>query len=451
MERTITKRLVKWKEDPEKKPLVISGVRQCGKTYAVKDFGARFYEDAAYFSFDEDDRLSAVFDHDLDVFRIIDELGNIIRGKEIVPGKTLLILDEIQNCPKAITALKYFCENMRNLDVICAGSLLGIKLRNLEYGGIESSPYPVGKVNRMTMYPMSFYEFALADGNKKLIEGAGRADIEAGISDLYTIPLQKELRYYYITGGMPEAVASWVKYHQISKVDEIQDEILSGYADDLVRHAPKREYANILQIWDSVPVQLAKENNKFVFSHVAKGKRAADLENSLIWLEGAGLCAKLCLVSEPSPPLSFYADKTYFKMYMSDIGLLRRKCGVPADAILDRNDAYSRFKGAFVENYTFTELIKLGISPYFWRSGNEAELDFLFEENGNIIPLEVKSAVNTRARSYREFVKRYSPHTGFRLSMKNSAVNEENGTINVSIPLYMLWNIHTYMDKVMRR
>lgn len=441
MERDIMQSLVKWKDSPDRKPLLLTGVRQCGKTYVCNQFGERYFEDVAYFYFEGNTGLASVFDYDLDVNRIINELGSVVRGKPIVPGKTLVIFDEIQACPRAVTSLKYFCENMRELHIICAGSLLGIAVKR---NGIS---FPVGKVERLHMYPLCFSEFIRADGGQALYEGVQKYALRRELPELYTKNLEKELQYYYIVGGMPEVVAKWVKTHDFEAVDKIQGDILEDYAGDFSKYAPIEDVPKLGWIWDSVPKQLAKENNKFIFSHVKAGKRSHDLEDAMEWLVDAGLIYRLEMVSNVELPLSFSADATYFKVYMSDVGLLRKKSGVSWKAILEDSALYGNFKGAFTENYVLTELIYQGIHPYFWRSGNTAELDFLFEYEDNVFPVEAKAQIHTRAKSYQEFCKKYNPHMGFKISMKNVGDNQVCGTDTISLPLYLIWMIRDYFAR----
>ena len=439
MERDIMKKLFEWKDDSDRKPLLITGVRQCGKTYVMKEFGARSFEDVTYLNFESDDGLCSIFDYNFDVNRIIDEIESIISGKKITPGKTLVIFDEIQSCPRAITSLKYFCENMRELHVICAGSLLGVAVKQ------ENISFPVGKVDRLQMYPMSFSEFLRADGGEKYYYGLIKMDKARELPALYTTSMEKYLKLYYIIGGMPEAVLKWVETHDFAKVERIQDTILADYGSDFSKHAPRTEIPKIGWIWDSIPKQLAKENNKFMFSHVKEGKRAKDLEDALEWLADAGLVYRLELVKTPELPLSFCADATYFKVYMADIGLLRRKSNVSYKTILYEDDGYVRFKGAMTENFVMNELIALGVNPYFWRSGNMAELDFLSEIEGKIIPIEVKSSDNTRAKSFHQFCLKYSPATGFKFSLKNVGGNLDQNTVVWSLPLYLVWKLKAYL------
>lgn len=439
MERDIMNQLLEWKENPDRKPLLITGVRQCGKTYVCREFGEKYFEDTAYFYFEGNKGLASVFDYDYDTDRILDELGNIIRGKEIIPGKTLVIFDEIQACPAAVTALKYFCENKKNLHIICAGSLLGVSLKR------DHISFPVGKIERLQMYPLTFSEFLRADGKQSLIDGVKKYDLDKELPELYTGTLERELKYYYIVGGMPEAVLKWTRTHNIQDVEKIQDEILAGYGSDFAKYAPLTDIPKLGWIWDSVPQQLARENNKFIFSHVREGKRSHELEDALQWLTDAGLLYRLELVPNPELPLSFNAIGSYFKVYMSDVGLLRRKSGISGKTILEDSELYKNFKGAFTENYVMTELKALKIHPYFWRSGNTAELDFLFENENEIIPVEAKAEVRTRAKSYRQFCKKYSPKKGFRFSMKNVGCNDVENTKTYSLPLYLIWRLKEYL------
>ncbi|MBQ8823586.1 MAG: ATP-binding protein [Lachnospiraceae bacterium] len=440
MERDIMQQLLLWKEKDDRKPLLLTGVRQCGKTYVCKEFGKQHFTDYAYFNFEGNTSLASVFEYDFDVKRIIDELGNIIRGKEIVAGETLVIFDEIQECPQAITALKYFCENMPRLHIVCAGSLLGVSIKR------DNFSFPVGKVDRLQMFPMSFSEFLRADGENAIYEGVQKYDITRELPTLYTGKLEKELKYYYIVGGMPEVVAKWVETHNFEKAEAIQENILLDYQSDFAKHAPKSDIPKLGWIWESIPKQLAKDNNKFVFSHVKEGKRSSELEDALEWLVDAGLVHKLELVLSPELPLSFCSDATFFKLYMSDVGLLRKKSGISYKTILEDSDLYRNFKGAFTENFVLTEVLKVGIHPYFWRSGNTAELDFLFEYEDKIVPVEAKTEIHTRAKSYTQFCKKYQPKLGFKFSMKNVGENEVENTKTYSVPLYLIWRVRDYLE-----
>ncbi len=437
MKREITKDLVKWKGKARRKPLLMLGVRQCGKTYIIKEFAKEHFNNYVYLNFEESENMAAIFDYDFDIHRIISEIEHV-SGQKIIPGETLLIFDEIQACTRAITSLKYFCENMQKLHLICAGSLLGVAIKR------EEVSFPVGKVNRLQLYPMNFKEFVIANGREDLIEVLGNWKIDRAVPDLYAVPMKKLLKDYYIIGGMPEAVQTWLDTHNYEEVEEVQREILSDYADDFSKHALLKELAKIRWIWDSVPVQLAKENNKFVFSHVKEGKRSADLEDALQWLRDAGLVSQLCLVEKPETPLAAFQDKTYFKVYMSDIGLLRAKSRISPETILNEKDTFIRYKGAFSENYVLNELKSLGKEAYFWRSGNSAEIDFIYEDNERIIPVEVKAADNTQAKSFKQYCKKYQPSLGFKISSKNIAENLCENTRTISLPNYMSWNLELY-------
>ncbi len=438
MYREIINDLIRWKDKARRKPLMVTGVRQCGKTYIIEEFGKTKFAGYVYMNFETETALSAIFDYDFDVRRIITEIERHYKTK-IMPGETLLFFDEIQECPRAITALKYFCENMNDLHLICAGSLLGVAIKK------EKVSFPVGKVNRLQLYPMSFKEFVIANDRADLIGVFENWPADRPVPDLYSVPFKKLLKEYYFVGGMPEAVKAWINDHDEDEVEEIQNEILNDYADDFSKHAPNSEVPKIRWIWDSVPVQLAKENNKFVFSHVKEGKRSAELEDALEWLSDAGLIKKVELTEKPEIPLSGTADKTYFKVYMSDIGLLRAKSKVSFETIMEESLLFTKFKGAFAENYVLNELRFLHKDPCFWRSGNTAELDFLYDEKGEIIPVEVKSADNTQAKSYKQFCKKYGPRNGIKLSGKNIAENVYEDTRTFSIPLYLCWNIDHYI------
>lgn len=437
MQRDFIQNLIEWKDSKRRKPLILTGVRQCGKTYLLKEFGSEYFDNFCYINFESAGKYSAIFEYDYDVKRILREI-ELAENVKITAGKTLLIFDEIQECPKAITSLKYFCENLQELHLVCAGSLLGVAIKK------ENISFPVGKVNRMQLYPMSFKEYLQAVGEGKYIELFNDWNINREIPELYTVPLERHLKNYYIVGGMPEAVKEFAESGDYAEVAKIQDEILFDYSDDFSKHAPISEIEEIRMIWDSIPKQLAKENNKFVFSHVKEGKRAHELEAALQWLKNSGLVHLVELVQNAELPLSSNADSTYFKVYMADSGLLCRRLGLSYKNILEENTALSTFKGAITENYVLQELIVQNKVPYFWRSGNTAELDFLFEEDGNVIPVEVKAATNTQAKSFKQFCKKYQSKTGFKLSLKNIAENDCEGTNAVNLPLYLLWNISSY-------
>lgn len=444
MKRKTLKKLIQWKNKKNRKPLLVTGVRQCGKTYLIREFGRNEFEDTAYFNLDGNEGLKSVFDYDFNVERILKELVIADYGKEIIPGKTLVIFDEIQDCPRAIQSLKYFCENMPELHVIAAGSLLGVALRR------EGISFPVGKVDCIEMHPMSFEEFVIAGGGEKYIQGASELDYEREIPELYMTPLKKYLQNYYIVGGMPEAVQTWVDTHDYKEVENVQDRILKDYADDFGKHTTPETATKVKLIWDAIPSQISKDNNKFIFSHVKQGARAKDLEDALEWLVNAGIVYKLNLVATPELPLSGRADTTYFKVYMSDVGLLRRKSNVNYRTILEGDMSYIHFKGALTENYVMTQLKCLGIDSYFWRTKADAEIDFITDYEGVLMPIEVKAADNTKAKSLRLFCNRYKPKMAVKTSLKNVGDNMDGNTHIWSIPLYMLFRIKDYVANEMR-
>ena len=436
-------KLLKWKNKTSRKPLLVLGVRQCGKTYLVKEFGSKEFENMAYINFDGNKGLQSIFDYDFDINRIIDEIGSVVLNKKISPGKTLLFLDEIQDCPRAIQSLKYFCENLPELHVIAAGSLLGIALKE------QGISFPVGKVERLEMFPMSFEEFVIADGGEKYLNGMSKLPLGREISELYSVPMQKYLQNYYIVGGMPEAVKIWIQTHDYNQVEEIQNQILKDYADDFGKHTTPDTAIKIKLIWDAIPSQIAKDNNKFIFSHVKEGARAKDLEDALEWLVSSGLVYKLNLVQTPQLPLESMKDNTYFKIYMADIGLLRKKSNVNYRTILNGDESFIQFKGAFSENYIMSELKCLGVSAYFWRTKADAEVDFISDYEGVLFPIEVKSATNTKAKSLQLFCKRFAPKLAFKASLKNVGDNMMEETHIWNIPLYIFFRIKEYIKTEM--
>lgn len=434
MERTLIAKLVEWKEKSNRKPLILKGVRQCGKTYLLKEFGKRHYESCAYFNFEENEALKTVFEKDYDTSRIIFELG-LYFGKTIEPGKTLLILDEIQECGRAITAMKYFCENAPEYHIVCAGSLLGIALQ-------KQLSFPVGKVDFLTLYPMNFSEFLRAAGPETLADFVENFKKGGNLPEVIGEKLATFLRQYYITGGMPEVVEMWCNTHSIEQVESVQQAIINSYELDFAKHAPTKDFPKLSAIWRSIPEQLAKENTKFIFSHVKKGWRSKDLEDALEWLIGAGLVYKVCKIEKPFIPLSSYADDTSFKLYMSDVGILRKLSKLPYEVVLDATPTYKEFKGSMTENYVLCELMKsVDDTAYYWSSGNTAEVDFIIQSGTEIVPIEVKSERNVKARSLAEYRKKYTP----KYSVKTSMKHETDGEEVLNIPLYLISRTAEFM------
>ena len=434
MERTLITKLIEWKEKSNRKPLILKGVRQCGKTYLLKEFGKHHYESCAYFNFEENETLKTVFEKDYDTSRIVFELG-LYFGKTIEPGKTLLILDEIQECGRAITAMKYFCENAPEYHIVCAGSLLGIALQ-------KQLSFPVGKVDFLNLYPMSFSEFLRATGPATLADFVEHFKKGDNLPEVIGEKLATFLRQYYITGGMPEVVEAWRNTHSIEQVESVQQAIINSYELDFAKHAPTKDFPKLTAIWRSIPEQLAKENTKFIFSHVKKGWRSKDLEDALEWLIGAGLVYKVCKIEKPFIPLSSYADDTSFKLYMSDVGILRKLSKLPYEVVLDATPNYKEFKGSMTENYVLCEILKsVDDTAYYWSSGNTAEVDFIVQSSTEIVPVEVKSEKNVKARSLAEYRKKYTPKYSVKTSMKHEVDGEEV----LNIPLYLISRMANFM------
>ncbi|EHQ36025.1 ATP-binding protein [Methanoplanus limicola] len=441
MKRFIYATLLEWKERRNHKPVIIEGIRQCGKTWILKHFGEAEFKDVAYFNFEYDNRLQKIFEDDLNVSRIIKDLG-ILRNKHIQPGNTILILDEIQTCPRAITSLKYFCENLPELHVAAAGSLLGVAVAQMD----QNISFPVGKVQMLRMYPLSFAEYLLAKGEDLLYDHLRNISPDEKISGAFTGRLKEAYNEYLITGGMPEVVKSWVNNHDIEIVEEIQSEILSNYEKDFVKYASVSEFPKLSLIWHAIPAQLAKDNQKFIFAHVKQGSRARDLEDSLQWLISAGLIHKIEKISRPYIPVTTYADVTYFKIYFSDVGLLRRMSKFPADVVFDKSPLTADMRGILTENFVLTELIANGSgTPFFWKSKGIAEVDYIIQNSVDVIPVEVKSAKMTRSRSLAEYRKKYTPRIAVRTSLNNiTHHSDEYGEI-LEIPLYLLWRLKAYL------
>lgn len=440
MKRTLMERLIEWKGSPRRKPLVMRGMRQVGKTWLLKEFGRLHYEDLAYFNFEHNEALAERFRRDLDPERLILELG-VINGRAIQPGTTLVFFDEIQFCGEALTALKYFQETMPEYHIVCAGSFLGIALA-------QPTSYPVGKVDLMTLRPMSFQEFLLANGEDMLVDYiADETTRPEPLADVFAGRLLDHLKTYYITGGMPEAVSVWLETRDVGKLESVQQAILDFFELDFGKHAPAPDIPKLGIIWNSIPRQLAKENKKFVYGLVKPGARARGFEDAMKWLENAGMVHKAYRVGKPSMPLKAYADSAHFKLYVSDVGLLRRMAGLSAKAILENESTYQEFKGGMAENYCLQELVAaLGEVPFYWTSGNVAEVDFVVQVADMIVPIEVKSASNPRAKSLAVYTARHQPTVAVKASLSN--LSYVNGLLNC--PLYLLWRLPDIVKRIHR-
>jgi len=431
MERQAMVALEAWRIKPKRKPLVVRGVRQCGKTWLLQDFGHRHYSNQIYLNFEKEPALTGLFTQDLDAHRIIQELS-ILRGQSIDPETTLVIFDEVQACPPALTSLKYFAEDAPEYSVVTAGSLLGLAVHG-------SSSFPVGKVDFMDLHPLTFREFLVSGGYESLADYLGRLAPGMRISPPLASKAESLMGEYLMVGGMPEAVSSWLDNHDIGQVEEIQQAILDSYSLDMAKHATSNLFPKLTAIWGSIPQQLSKENTKFIFSQVMQGARAKDLEGGLEWLIAAGIAIKVTKVSRPSIPLSSHADERYFKLYVADVGLLRRLADVPASMMVQESKGYEHFRGALIENYVLTQIIATGSYPYFWRSQNSAEIDFLLQIGPEILPIDAKAETNTVSKSMSVYKSLYSPHHTLKISMKP--------TVNGHLPLYAAWDIAGYIAR----
>ena len=409
MYRTILEQLKQWKEKPNRKPLVLAGARQVGKTYILQKFGKTYFSNVAYINCDDNELAKDLFMKDYDMQRIILAIG-AITGQRIEAGRTLIVLDEIQEAPRGLSVLKYFCEKVPQYHVAVAGSLLGITMHRGE-------AFPVGKVDVLSIYPMTFDEFLLAKGKKQMVELLRLKDWDT--IRLIRSELIKALREYYFVGGMPEVVAEYMSSRELQKVRSIQQMILQNYRRDFSKHAPEREVPRINMVWDSIPSQLAKENKKFIYGAVRKGARAADFEMAIEWLIDAGLIYKVNRVTKPAMPLKFYEDLDAFKLFMLDIGLLGAMVEAPAKAILIGDDIFKEYKGAFTELYVHNELKQQGKTIYYHSVANSTiEIDFIVQSDSRICPIEVKAEENVKSKSLRTFIQNNPDLKGIRISMK---------------------------------
>lgn len=431
MYRYIKEKLIEWKKDVDRKPLILRGARQVGKTYIIKEFGNENYESVAYFNFDHDNQLQNLFVNTKDPKRILEQLSFVF-GKAIVPEKTLIIFDEIQECPDALNSLKYFCEEANEYHIISAGSLLGIRLSH--------TSFPVGKVDFLDMYPMTFSEFLIADDNQNLVDYMNSINRIETIPDIIFDKLNDKLKAYFIIGGMPEAVASWVKNKDMEKVDKIQENILKSYESDFSKHTTNVESNRISIIWNSIPSQIAKENKKFLYQVAKDGARAREYEGAVNWLKDANIVNKIYNVTKPGFPLIAYNDLSSFKLYLNDVGLLRKKTNLDSRIIIEGNNLFKEFKGSLTENYVLQALLSLNINPYYYTFDNRYEIDFIIQRQNEIIPIEVKSGENINNTSLRIFNQIYNPKTRLRFSTKN--LSKDDNLIN--IPLFLI----EYLDKI---
>lgn len=422
MERSIYSSLKKWKESPTRKPLILQGARQVGKTYILKEFGAREYSEVVYINCDDNNDMQNMF-VDYDVDRIIRSLS-AISGISIKPSTTLLILDEIQEVERGLASLKYFCEKAPEYHVAVAGSLLGITLP-------EGTSFPVGKVDMLYMYPMDFEEFLLAMGKEQLVELL-RSNSWAALTPLRGM-LTELLRQYYFVGGMPEAVKTYVEHGDIWEVRSIHSKIIDAYRNDMSKHVPKQQVQRINMVWNSIPSQLARDNKKFIYGALRKGARANDFEIAIQWLVDSGLVHKVHRISKPVVPLKFYEDIASFKLFLLDCGLLGALSETPPEQILIGDNVFEEYKGAFTENYVLQQLKSLPRTfVYYYSNDNSTlEIDFVVQHEAHVIPIEVKAEENLRAKSLRQFVTDNAGLHGVRFSM--SDYREQDWLTNVPL------------------
>lgn len=428
MKRNAIKELYEWKENNDRKPLVILGARQVGKTWLMKEFGKEAYKKCAYVNFEDNDDLRGMFEHDFDIQRII---ANLQWATDVtIDEDTLIILDEIQEAPRGITALKYFQEKAPQYHVVAAGSLLGIAMH-------KNDSFPVGKADFMNLYPLSFYEFLNAIGEKKMVDLLQAKDWT--MLTMVRAKFEERLRQYYFVGGMPAAVLAFVNDGDLNKVRTIQKSIIEAYERDFSKHAPAIEVPRIRMVWHSIPSQLSKENRKFIYGMIKEGARAKDFELAIEWLKDAGLIYKVNRCKKVQLPLAAYEDFSAFKMFLSDIGLMGAMSNIPVQSLLNGNVLFSDFKGALTEQFVLQQMkTNQSLSIYYWSADNSrGEIDFLVQQEEKVIPIEVKAEENLQAKSLRMFVERNPGLKGCRFSM--SPYREQDWLVNY--PLYSVLTI----------
>ena len=429
MERLILKDLIAWKNSPYRKPLILKGVRQVGKTWILKEFGKRCYENTAYFNFDENEEYKQFFETSKDVNRILQNLM-FASGQSIKPEKTLIIFDEVQDCPKVINSMKYFCENAPEYHIACAGSLLGIALA-------KPSSFPVGKVNFMQIDPMTFTEFLTANGDENLVKYMENIERIEPLPDAFFNPLYEKLKMYYVTGGMPESVLMWTQARDVSAMQNTLSDIIDAYERDFAKHPDVSEFPKISMIWKSIPSQLARENKKFLYKVVKEGARAREYENALQWLVDARLVHKIYRSSTPGLPMSAYDDLSAFKIYLADVGVLRRLAQLAPTAFTEGNRLFTEFKGSLTENFVLqTLLTQFEVTPRYWAQNNPPyEVDFLIQRENEIFPVEVKAEGNIRSKSLKKFKELFPDKVKLRVRFSLDNLKLDDDVLN--IPLFM--------------
>ena len=423
MYRSAMEQLNKWKQKTNKKPLIIRGARQVGKTWLMKEFGKTAYEKTVYINFDNNPQMKELFSLDMRIDRIIMGIELYV-GHKISPHNTLLIFDEVQEVPKALSSLKYFNETAPEYQIICAGSLLGIALH-------QGTSFPVGKVEFMDLYPLSFTEFMRAMGKEQFVDLLDKGDFE--MATMFRQDYVDLLKYYYYVGGMPEVVQSFVDNRDFNEAREIQERILAAYEQDFSKHAPNEVVPRIRMLWNSIPAQLTKENKKFIYGIIKEGARAKDYETALMWLTDCGLVHKVYRVTAPSIPLKAYEDLKAFKLFLADVGLLGCMVRLNQSVLLDGNELFKEFKGALTEQYVLQQLKTVkGVDTYYWTNdrGN-AEIDFLIDTGSEVVPIEVKAETNLKAKSLKTFCEKYNPKMAIRTSMTD--YKQEDWLLNLPL------------------
>lgn len=429
MERYAIQQLIDWKNKKNHKPLIIQGARQVGKTWLMQEFGKRYYEQVAYINFDIDEKSREIFNTDYDTNRMIMDIGLATKIK-INPANTLIILDEIQECPRALTSLKYFRENAPQYDIIVAGSLLGVACH-------EGTGFPVGKVSFMNLYPLSFKEFLLAIDEERFVELLNNKDYRT--IKLFNNKYEKLLKQYCYVGGMPEVVSDFVENKDFTSVRELQLEILSAYEEDFTKHIPENTVAKIRLLWKSIPAQLSKENKKFIYGAVKEGARARDFETALSWLINSGLIYKVNKITKPDLPIIAYEDFSAFKLFILDVGLLGAMTGLEAETIIDGNRIFEEFKGAIAEQYVLQQFKTIKDLPimYWANETSRAEIDFVVQIKSDVVPVEVKAETNLQAKSLKVYMEKFKPNYAVRTSMADYKKTDNL----IDLPLYCVERI----------
>lgn len=430
MQRTAILKLKEWKESKNHKPIIIEGARQVGKTWLMKEFGKQYYEQVVYLHFDNNQKLTALFENDYEIPRLIESF-EILSGIKINPDNTLIIFDEIQECPRALTSLKYFYENAPEYDIIAAGSLLGLMHH-------EGTGFPVGKVSFLNLYPMNFFEFARALGEEKLIELIEKKDFQ--MITVFKNDFEKLVKMYCYIGGMPEVVQNFVDNRNYKKVREIQKNILASYENDFSKHVSSNTVEKIRMLWRAIPSQLAKENKKFIYNVIKTGARAKEYELALLWLKDAGLVYQVNRIKKPDLPLIAYQDLDAFKLFIVDVGLLSALTNLDVKTILEKTQIFEEFKGAIAEQYVYQQLKSVDDIPiYYWSNdSSRSEIDFVIQLGEYVIPVEVKAEKNLKAKSLNNFIQEYKSKKSVRTSLTDYKLNDNN---LYDIPLYAITNI----------